>query len=216
MISLGKYCFIAKNIKIYVNNNVPTNFFDWVRTDFKCVLYILKLKNIESTFNIENLNIDKETFKHQNNLTITLKHFDDENLTLLFHHDIKLDEYILNPNDNLIEFINKYKRRHERLINLINTNSKLYFICYIINIYEFDLNDFNIFDEILKSINKNINYKLIVLVEDNDKTYTYVLYENYVKINIIKYLKKDVNSKDFDWIKSQYDWKSIFELIQTI
>jgi hypothetical protein len=114
-ISLGRHCDIAHNIKKYINNDTPTQFFDWVRTEFKCVLHILNLRYIDTIFNIENLNLDTSMFKIDGELTITLKNFERENLVLLFHHEIQLCDYYSSEVDNkLIEFIDKYKRRFNR------------------------------------------------------------------------------------------------------
>jgi hypothetical protein len=59
-------------------------------------------------------------------------------------------------------------------------------LCFIYNITnEFNYNDTNFFENILKKINKNINYILVLLIEEEDK-YVYLQFKNYLKIFIFK------------------------------
>jgi hypothetical protein len=81
-ISLGRNCCVAYNIKKFINNDIPTNFFDWLRTDFKCALNILNLRNIETIFNDKNIIIDKETYKDKQDLGISFKNFLNNDLCL--------------------------------------------------------------------------------------------------------------------------------------
>jgi len=210
-ISLGRHCGIACNIKKFINNDIPTQFFDWSRTDFKCVLYILNLRIIDTIFNNENIIVDKESYKHENELCMTLKNFAKDNLCLLYHHDIPYEEYNeLDMNEKLTGFIDKYKRRYDRLIEIIKTDKKIYFIY---NITEgFDYNDSNLFNNILTSINKNVNYTLILLIEEQDP-YIYTKNKHYFKINLKHFI--DINITP-DWTLNHYDWKSIFEIMQKI
>ena len=210
-ISLGRHCATSYNIRKYIDSNIETQFFDWLRTDFKCVLEVLNVKNINEIFNIENIIVDKELYKDDNNLSITLKNFVKNNSTLLFHHDILLSEYIeQETNQKLIEFIDKYKRRYDRLIELIKTNKKLYFIYFITE--NFDYNDTNIFNILVLKINKNINYVLILMKEEKQGScYIYNIYNNYIEINITNFV---LDSYTDDWTLNKYDWKKMFELIQ--
>jgi hypothetical protein len=209
-ISLGRHCNVAYNIKKYINNNVPTQFFDWSRTDFKCVLFILIFKNIEEIFNIKNIIVDKESYKHENKCGITLKNFVKDGLCLLYRHDVEYKNECneLEMNQKLIEFINKYKRRHNRLIELIKSDTKICFIYHIT--IGFDYNDVKYFNDILKNINKNVNYSLVLLVEEDDE-YIYKKFNTYLKINLKKFIDININP---DWTTCQYDWKNIFKIIQ--
>jgi hypothetical protein len=209
-ISLGRHCNVAYNIKKFIDNNIPTQFFDWSRTDFKCVLFILNLRVIDTIFNIENIIVDKESYKHENEFAMTLNNFVKDNLCLLYHHDIKYKEYNqLEINKELIIFINKYKRRYSRLIELIKINKQKCFIYNITN--DFDYNDATLFNKILTSINEHINYILVLLIEEEDDTYIYCKYKDYFKINLKHF--KDINIA-YEWTNQNYDWKKIFEIIE--
>jgi hypothetical protein len=218
-ISIGTNCCVAYNIKKYINESIPTQFFDWSRTNFKCVLYILNLRTIDTIFNIKNFIIDKEIYKDDNNISITLKNFVKDDLCLLYHHDIEYtDNSDLELTEKLTQFINKYKRRHERLINLIKTSQKLCFIHHIrpttddSNIF-FDYNDCKLFNEILRSINKDINYILVLLDNNYKEDYKYIHTEFFLKINLKYFTNEDI---EFEWTFQKIDWNGVFKLIQKL
>ena len=241
-ISLGRHCDVVYNIKKNIDDSVPTQFFDWVRTDFKCVLDILKLERTEpeallevsetgfySIFNIENIIIDDKTFAIDKQIGVTLKNFENKQNTLLFRHDIPLKEYNdAELNNQITEFITKYKRRFDRLIELIKLepstnasetleqkcsplNNKLVFIykaLYNGNInFETDIDDFK---NIITTINKNVDYCLVVLVK-SEENYILIKSKNYLKINISTFIDKNI---PFEWTRKQIDWKQIFNIIQ--
>jgi len=210
-ISLGRHCDVAFNLK--KNNKTEiTHFFDWIRTDFKCVLYILNLKNIDSIFNIDNLILDDKEHLYENEYTITLKNFVEKKQVFLFHHEIQINrDDDIDIKDKIKLFIDKYTRRYERLINLIKLDKKLVFIYRITENkfnYSTDINDFN---KIVKSLNKNIIYCLVILVNDINEDYYFVRFENYIKINISKYIDININN---DWTYSHIKWLNIYDIIE--
>ena len=77
LILIGTNCDIAYNIKKHFN--VETNFFDWARTQFDSLLYILKLKNIKELFRSDNIDIDLISGEVHNELSITFKNFNEKN-----------------------------------------------------------------------------------------------------------------------------------------
>ena len=79
-ISIGTNCDIAYNIKEHFN--VETNFFDWAKTQFDSLLYILNLKNIKDLFLIDNIDIDLKLCEKYNDISITFKNFNDKNSCL--------------------------------------------------------------------------------------------------------------------------------------
>jgi len=215
-ISLGRKCTIGYHIKKYMNNDVPTQFFDWTRVDFRCVLQILKLDCIDKILNIENINVDNTTLAHENDILITLKNFDEQNLTLYFRHEIKLKEYSdLVKNDKLIEFIAKYKRRYDRLIKLIKSNETLCFIHYDIeSLFDFE-NDINDFYKTLKEINKDVDFCLVIIKNDKNEDYTFIKHKQHLQINITKFIDESIISKPEDvWKSNEVEWIKIFELIK--
>jgi hypothetical protein len=210
-ISLGRHCDVAYNIKKYIETDRPTHFFDWSRTDFKSVLAILNSRILDTLFYKENIAIDKESYKHDNELTMTLKSLDRDNQCLLFHHDISYNEYT-EPvlNDKLTEFIDKYKRRHERLVKLIQSEEP---ICFLYRISgEFDYADIDTFNTIIRSINSN-NKHTLVLLREEDWPQTYTKYDTHITINLAQFTDENITPT---WKQHQYDWKRIFETIRSI
>lgn len=210
-VSLGRHCTVAYNIKKYINENIPTQFFDWVRTDFKCALHILNLRCLDAIFNIDNLIVEKPN-GIQKDISITLKNFEEKELTLLFHHDIPVNDYSdIEINNKLIEFIDKYKRRHDRLIELIKSNNnKLCFLYYIASDFDY-VNDIELFNKIIYKINKDVAYLLVLLVNDESADYYYTKYNNYLLINLPRFTDKNIESGDFHF---NVDWKTIFKIIE--
>jgi len=210
-ISLGRHCDVAYNIKKYVDSDRPTHFFDWSRTDFKSMLTILNSRILDTLFYKENIAIDKESYKHDNEFTMTLKSLDRENQCLLFHHDISYNEYTEPElNVKLTEFINKYKRRHERLVKLIQSEEP---ICFLYRITTpFDYGDIDVFNTILRSINSN-NKHILILLREEDGPQTYTKYNTHITINLTKFTDRTIVP---NWKQPQYDWKRIFEVIESL
>ena len=210
-VSLGRHCDVIYNIKKCVNADTPTHFFDSLRVDFKSVLYILNLRCIDPIMNIDNFNLDKELYAHENELSITLKNFDRDNITLLFHHDILLTGYDESGLPaKLEEFVSKYKRRFERLIDLISSEKELYFI-HKVHGESIDFRtDIDDFDKIIKSINGRVKYCLITLVQE-EGDYIFTKHNNHLNINITTFIDEN---KTPDWKRSEIDWESIFRIIK--
>jgi hypothetical protein len=206
-----------------MDNNIPTQFFDWSRTDFKCVLSILNTRCIETLFNIENIVVDNNLYKHNGEVCLTLKNFDKDGLCLLYHHDIlykkavtpvrghKYDKYTdIELHEQLTGFINKYRRRYVRLLELIKTNEKICFLYFSDN--GFDYNDCDLFNTALTSINNEVIYSLVLLIREPEDTYEYIKCDNYFKLNLTHFLRNDIVRPN--WTRNQYNWKRIFETIQ--
>jgi hypothetical protein len=150
---------------------------------------------------------------NDNAVTITFKNFVNDKLCLLSHHDITLGGDISNK---IVEFTEKYKRRHDRLINLIETNEKICFIHHHNNSNKvFDYDDCIEFNKIIKSINKNSNCFLVLLMNDAyGEDYKYEKTEYFIKINLKHFILTD--PKKDDWTLSHYDWETIFKFIKDV
>ena len=140
----------------------------------------------------------------------------------MFHHDVitKTDDNYNETDDELSnklnEFTDKYKRRFNRLINLIKIQTDICFIYHNNVNNDFDYDDCVEFNKIIKNINKNSNYILILLMNDtyDNIDYTYIKNEFYIKINLKHFTIKD-NTQE-EWTLSKYDWTNVFNLIQNI
>lgn len=208
-ISLGRHCDIGHNIKLYNKDQPITNFFDWLRSDFVSVLHILNIGNIENIFNKENMIIDKKSYAHENNVSITFKNFEANRMCFISHHDIELNKY----NDqtmhhHLNELIEKYKRRYYRLIDMIKSSEKLIFIHKGWNFNE--AKHVNEFRNAIWRINKNAHFYLVLLV-DTPGEWVVNKKDNYIKININKLINRSIKT---EWHNPQFNWQEIFNIIK--
>jgi hypothetical protein len=219
-ISLGRRCDVAHNIKKFnLNNNKfkKTNFFDWLRCDFKCMLEILKLKQPNILLNKNNIVIDKELFRVDSNVSITFDNFDKQNLTCLSHHDINLHNFEINPKRELTLFIKKYKRRFYRFLDLIKSNNRLVFIYHYTGEMPM-LNEnegFYEFKKIILEINKDCNYYFVFIANDlHDKNdYAIMKCNNFIKINKSYYTDTNIEPT---WECHETNWNYIFNILKKL
>jgi len=123
IISLGYGCRVKFNINRLFKSE-ETNFFDWLVTDFKSVLYILK--------NINNKElITKEKFTHREIFKQGKCGYEPYHIIecidfkMISFHDFPSN---INYMDCMDEFILKYNRRLDRLKNLINSDENIHMI----------------------------------------------------------------------------------------
>jgi hypothetical protein len=211
-VSIGRRCDIHYNIEKFIKKE-PTNFFDWLRSDFICVNHLLKIRDISKELLFrENLIIyDHDIY----NSGVEFKTFKQFNHVLLSHHDLPIASK-LTENDIQL-FLDKYKRRFERMIDIIKGNK---IICFVrsgdINIYEKDE-----FVRNIKAINPNCKFCLVSLSSENtnnentkvisNETHFLKLNFEYFKIPEDKIIEKP--KKEHEWIRADYDWRSIFSAV---
>ena len=104
VISLGNACQVRFNIDRFFKSN-ETNFFDWLITDFKSVLYILK------NINDKNL-ITESKFKQVIPWSGSKHKIECVEFTMISIHDFPSNIHYM---DHMKEFISKYNRRLDRL-----------------------------------------------------------------------------------------------------
>ena len=196
-ISIDPYCFTADILKA---NNLRTEAypFDYIFSSLEIVKH-----SINDKFNIF---LDKKyyTYGTNNNSTRHSFYCDFLDTPLLIQHHIKHNYYndykissgnlfnhhnLINNNDNY----EKFKRRCERLLSLIENNEKIVFVYY--NCYT---NDFNDIIDFYNTFSYNKNIYIVGIFENNyDKK---ILYEN---INCKIYQNYDI-SIIFNEIKSGF------------
>ena len=138
IISLGSACCMVQNIHDNVYSNLgplfrqpdnATNFFDWLITDFKFIVYLFEnLMFKDDSF----LSVDDFTFLDINanpkqlqggwsNVYRKVEFKDKDMGSMISLHDVKKETTEI-PN----EFIEKYKRRFERLYDKIKNNDTIH------------------------------------------------------------------------------------------
>uniref|UniRef100_A0AB39JDI7 Alpha-1,2-Fucosyltransferase n=1 Tax=Florenciella sp. virus SA2 TaxID=3240092 RepID=A0AB39JDI7_9VIRU len=140
VISLGSACCMIHNIHCNIYNDLgplfrrpdnATNFFDWLITDFKSILFIfenLMFKDnaflCENNFTFKDVNASPQQLKGGWSKVYKKVEFKDKNIgSMIYLHDVK-KECVDIPN----EFIEKYKRRFNRLYDKIKNHDTIYFM----------------------------------------------------------------------------------------
>jgi hypothetical protein len=121
-ISLGFACRVRESIDRFNSFRSETNFFDWLLSNFITVVFIIQNINNPERFLTNN---KFEKFQpSSNNLThYTVKH------TQLFFESLHDFPVNINYDECMVNFLEKYKRRLERLKNIIiNGNEVIHFI----------------------------------------------------------------------------------------
>ena len=191
IVSFGSECDIKYQINKYLNLTKETEFFDWLISDIDSVCDILS-KDINTILTFPNIQLIG--YKNINSI-IKFK-----NCTkLVSMHDVPI-KYSFNDINN---FILKYKRRYNRLIELIKSNNKT----YIIRRDNPLDNKITKFINIINIINPNNNITLILL--RNDIIDHYIFSKRVICINFNKFKL----NKNNDWQKNNYAWNLLFDFI---
>ena len=207
-ISITFKTFINKNLKIYIlmvyisigvacsvkyqidkhKHKIETLFFDRLITSMKSVIEILSCDDINKILYFDNIIRDAN-----NNSRVIIKSLDH----CVSIHDLKINF----TNNDILEFIDKYKRRFNRIIKYIKSDEKIYFI-RTGSVYNYTQQKF--IKTILK-INPNCNFSLIII--DNNKNNI----NNILKSVHCLYIKLNIDiPKPLDWTQTYLNWNKIF------
>ena len=203
-VSLGSSCSVAWQLQ--KNNRRKWAYpFDWVRSDDLDMITNTLTNNfvnfIDSSKKIsESIKFpisDSEDFPEVNNVqnqSIIMKN----QYGIKFYHDFS--------NESDIDQVDqKYKRRIERLIELINGDQKIYFIRDEIKPSKISCDKINRFIKIIKDINPDCKFKLIIIVHNPDNK----------DLEIFKFKMENteiINDKEKfdDWKRPNFDWNGLF------
>ena len=199
----GFACAVATSIKKYYNNNYQTQIFDYLVCSLNTINSILKTTNYNDIIN------NLEITPIDNKSCVKFKNYDN----LISYHDL------LNPytKSDYINFIEKYKRRYNRLLEIIKNEDVLYFIRFG---YE-DEKDISNFFHIIKYLNVNIKVHFInVYYNKINNDYNYTIINNncfFVPINFYLFEEKDKIYDVDEYYKTlEYNWDNIFKIINLI
>lgn len=196
-ISIGVCCNVKYNIDKFIGSQ-PTLFFDWLMTDMASVNKILGTDNIDNILFFENI-IDHPKKKNvfNKNSRIIIK-------SLSFCESIH-DVPIPYDSSHINNFIEKYKRRYDRIIEaILNNKSVIYFIRW----GRITTDEKNMFIKNILNINPQCKFKLVELTSHNKKNEYFVSEQFFISINRDNYQIKDIDSND--WTTSYFNWKQIF------
>lgn len=191
-ISLGSTCSIAYNLKLRELRQCSLPF-DWVR--IKNLNNVSKLlQNKFSDF----LDISTFNFKEiSNKFMVNGKcgSYIYKNKYCGFYHEF--NDYI--ENICLKEFIDKYKRRIQRLYDILQSEEEITFIREENG--KISINKINKFIETIKKINSNIKFKIIII---NNYRNNHIIIDN---VNFY-FSNKEVT----DWKRPEINWAEIFSI----
>ena len=197
-ISIGENCCVKFNIDKY-RGIIETLFFDWIYSSMNVVIKILECNNIDNILYFDNIIRDiNDPYFHENS-KMTIKSF---NLECFFRHDLPR-----NYTDNdILDFINKYKRRFHRIIEYIKSNEHICFIRVGYVSYDEIYN----FNEAIKNINPECDFTLVV-IDNNENNNTELFKQKnllYFKLNID--IPSNNDADIWGWTKEFLDWNKIF------
>ena len=196
----GFACAVATSIKKYYNNNYQTQMFDYL------VCSLNDINNILKTNNDNNIINNLEITPIDNKSCVKFKNYDN----LISYHDL-LNPYTKSDYNNFIE---KYKRRYNRLLEIIKNENILYFIRFG---YE-DEKDISNFFHIIKYLNVNLKmYFINVYYDKINNDYNYTIINNncfFIPINFYLFEEKDKIYNEDDYYRTlEYNWDNIFKII---
>ena len=191
---------------LYEQPDNATNYFDWLICDFKFITYFFEnLIFKDDSF----LNVDNFTFKDINANSKQLKggwsnvyrkvEFKDKDIgSMISLHDVKKES-----KEIPIEFIEKYKRRFERLYNKIINHNTMYFM------HCFDFQWLQPYFPLVSEVEKIFEYCKIINPLCHVKLYFFI-HPKYKNNSIFKDYKF-INNVELCFLKDKgfhSDWKS--------
>lgn len=197
-LSIGERCCVKHQIDTHKGSK-ETHFFDWLGTDMNSVNKILASEHIEEILHIDHvyrdpMNPNSQDGKHAR---VNIK-----SLTkCIFVHNLP----IVIKDQDIYEMIEKYKRRHQRMLDIIKSNQPIYFIRYGTEFMP--THEKNTFIETIQQINPNCRFTLVSLeIEQPEKKL-----EKEPGFIRIQKTDKDIAN---NWEKNFLDWKQIFADIE--
>jgi hypothetical protein len=190
-ISLGDACSVKYNLDKYKGGS-ETLFFDWLMTSINSVINILSCDNIKDILYFENI-IKDITNSSSTHAKISIKSLD----YFCSIHDVPTNH----TDKDIFDFIDKYTRRFNRIIEYVKSNEDIVFIRngYINN------NEAEKFIEAIKKINPYCNFTLVI-IHNNKENNTEIL-----KQPNLLHLKLNIDLPEhYDWTKQYLNWDKIF------
>lgn len=200
-ISIGTACNVKYQIDKH-NGGSETLFFDWLMTNMNSVITVLGCNNIDSILNINHIIKDPHDpiFHEKSRIMIKSLNY------CISLHDVGKDFC----DKDIFDFIDKYKRRYYRMIDLIKSDEKIYFLkCGKVND-----SDKKLFIDTIKNINPKCDFALVSIDSHCDNSITKSKYNSIIKEPLFLEINISYNDKGDDWTTSHIDWNQIFVDIQ--
>lgn len=195
----GNACAVKQSIINYDVNEI-TQFFDWLVCSIKSINEILEKTPILFEENSMHLNL-------LNSMSINFKNFD----LLISHHDIH--EFNINTINEITE---KYERRLERFFLTIQNQKEIFFIRYCKNQNDIEETQIHKFCENIKNINPILNFKFILISNDNTLQLSNNLINNanVMYINLYNYIDDDIINETNTYLKIIKQYKCVYNIVK--
>ena len=199
-ISLGSACFMSYQIRRY-REIKETLFFDWVVVDFDSVIKVIEKH--ESIDDILNLGSIKKVGKsdHENKSLVSV-----DTLSRFYSpHDISIDF----SDEEVLQFIDRYKRRLDRIVKAIKGPDKIFFCQSSNNPISKDQK--HRFINAVQSINENCKFTLVSVIHEQEENK--MLKEDFFLEIKLNGRMTDENLPNY-WTFSHIKWWSVFKKIE--
>lgn len=218
-VSLGKRCNTAYNLNKYAQPRTAAYPFDWLGSCFESVLAVCALSNFDDLFNRENLVADTERYRDEGELTITLKPMDARGLYLRFRHDFKIAEYVGNEEEKHAEFLEKYRRRCDRLRQAIYdsaTGPEVVFVRIDDNLSDLCDEQYVRFQNTMRTIHPKVRYRLVVLTcNPAEVAMSPTIRDTHIHLHLGPTYATPL-VKDPIWTMPHYDWDAIYRDVKAL
>lgn len=221
IISLGYACQVKHHIDNYniseYNKTDMTNFFDWLITDFRTVLYVLKaLCDNNLDFLSFNKFTDKWIYMQCNSWHPPCHKVEHTDIKMISIHEFPVDVPYYTC---VLDYISTYKRRLLRLKEYIMSNETIHFIHMIDHTLTEEYIpteiDITIFCEYIYKINRNCRFYLHIAMSPSSNNFNQLLSQNN-DINIFKYRLEKTHDMEVNWENNDYNWEIIFNKIKKL
>lgn len=194
-ISIGRACDVKYNIDKFTGSK-ETFFFDWLMTDMASVNKILGTDKIDSILFFENIIQNPKNPIHGSNSSIIIKSLS----YCVSIHDIPVSY----DSSHINNFIEKYKRRYNRIIEAILNNKS---VIYFIKKGKITYAEKYIFIKNIQNINSKCEFKLVELLEQKTTNNYFISEKYFISVNLDNYRVKPVRDS---WTSDCWNWKQIF------
>lgn len=223
-VSLGAWCQTEHNLNKYVRPRTNTYFFEWQESCFESVLAVLT-SNYDEVFTLDNIVPNTEERRWIGDLHIHMRSLKQLGLHLRFFHDFRLDEYFGNEQRVHREFLEKYRRRHSRLRQLIHdsahSSSEIVFVRCEKQLSSLREEQYTRFRDAILAIHPGAKYRLVVItIYPNDVTMPPRVQDTHIHLHLgpnymlpeekLDCLDPDVCNPIRHWTLPRYDWETVY------
>jgi hypothetical protein len=218
-VNMGQSCSMLSQMKQHMGYNDGSHIFDWMITDFTGVIQTFKKKE----FSVSDFTTERVFFNEYTRWPLRLRKnpvsppennedrgWEQNKLLVECNSFPFVSVHYIEKNKDRDEEMNKFvdmiNRRLERIKKYILHENEITFMYYVTDMFlsPFAPNqsDIDCFDEVLRSINPHVNYKLVVFISEQDLEHLKIKPTKEYRI-----LKKiDNSAMRSDWRDGHLDW----------